>query len=279
MFKDYVKISFDEWVNLFYVSLSLSALFSISINRFLDSSLDLIFLLIKIFIFIFVLLSSRLFFMKSVAYKNGFCLNMYLTYLDKYWFAFYDKLSYHKKKIPNVGESVEKFKDNFKGLPSTIVSIFIYFLTLGIFIYPSLWNFKNSKIPHRHIGTRMIFESNYFHETSEYRISKALFMGFIFYFLFAVILKLFSSVLGLDYYNIFTVILYYIAFISLIPFPASEGFELWRKNSFAWINAIMILIITMISLLIFESYFYLISVSIISLISVFSVLLWRDLMK
>lgn len=279
MLKDYVKVKKVELINIIYISLTLSFLFSISVIRFSNAPEQLLELLIKIFIFLFILLYTRLLFMKAVAYQNAFQIELKITYLNQYWFRKYDKISYHKNKIPTVNESVQKFKKSFKGIPSTLVSTFIYFLTLGLFIYPGLWNFRFGKIAKLHLGTKQIFESEYFHEVSDYRISKSLFMGFIYYLLFAAILKLISDIIGLTFYNIFTLILYYIAFITLIPFPASEGFELWRKNPFAWINVIMILIITMIALLIFNSFFYMVIVSIISIISVCTVLLWKNLMN
>lgn len=279
MFKDYVKIKKPELLNIFYISITLSILFSISIIRFTNLPNQFIELLIKIFIFIFILLYTRLLFIKAVAYKNAFEIDLKITYLDRYYLNTYDKLSYYKKKIPEISSHIQNLKDTFKGIPSTIISFIIYFLTLGLIIYPSLWNYKFNKISVLHVGTRQRFESSYFHNTSDYRFSKALFMGFIFYFLFATILKIFTTLIGLTFYNIFTLILYYIAFISIIPIPASEGYELFRRNPFAWINAIMILIITMIALLIFNNFLYMIIVIIISLIAVFMVLLWKDLMK
>jgi len=214
--------------------------------------------------------------MKLIAYRNGIELISYTTIFDIYWLRYYDRLTYYNRQIKKYGNI-----DNFKGFQSYFMSLFIYFLSLGFLIYPCLFNFKYKKIPHKHLGTLQIFETTHiiFEHHTRYRESKILFGGTIFYIFIAFILKILSQNLGFNYYNIFTFILYYLAIFNLLPIPGSEGFSLYDKNSFAWISAITIVIISMIALLIFHSLTYFIIISTLSIIIVMFVNLYNYLMK
>ena len=69
-----------------------------------------------------------------------------------------------------------------------------------------------------HIGTHQEEEYSMAHMynigISEYRKSKAIFAGFLFYFIAAVFLKVFFNVIGETFFNWFSFILFWIAFVS-----------------------------------------------------------------
>jgi hypothetical protein len=59
-------------------------------------------------------------------------------------------------------------------------------------------------------------------EVSEYRKSKAIFGGFLFYLIVAIFLKAFFNVLGENYFNWFTFILFWIAFVTILLHSAEQ---------------------------------------------------------
>lgn len=274
--KEYIKPKKEELKNFLMISVVLGFMFSFTYFRFADISTSYFDLLVRFTVFIFIVLITRLSFMKLVAYKNAIEVNQINTYFDKYWFDKHAKLSYYKTEVSKFGGI-----NNFKGIPSTLISLFLYFLTLGLFIFPGVYNYKFKKIPHKHIGTIQLFENTHilFEQGSRYRESKVLFAGTIYFVIVAFIIKVFSIGLDFSYFNMFTFILYYLAIFNIIPIPGSEGFSLFDKNSFAWISAITILVITMIALLIFTSLTYFIVVSTLSIIIVMFVNIYKILMK
>lgn len=202
--------------------------------------------------------------MKFVAMRNAFEIDMRLTYFDRFWHYTWSKTSYYVDK------------KGFKGIPVWVLSIFIYFLTLGFLIFPAIWNYTIKKIPHLFLGSRQRYENEMGHmsnmEISNFRYSKALFAGFVFYFVFGTFMKLFLQTINQDFYNWFTFILYWFAFWTIIPIFGSEGYELFWRNRLGWIAAITILILGMLSLLIFDSMLYVIFVSLFAIVLVLFVM-------
>ncbi len=271
----YVFLKKNEWMDIFFISFALSLMFSISYLRFSGSDDSVIMTFVLFFIFIFVLFSSRLHFMKFIAYKNAFEVEMYQSFFDRFWFRSYDKLSYYENKV-------DKKRSSFQGIPMTILSVIIYILTLGYFIYPCMNAYKYKKIPHLFLGTKQRFEYQLPHifniEISDYRFSKMLIAGFAYYVFFAFFIRIISGDLE-TYNNWFTFILYWVAFVSLIPIFGSEGYELWSKNNFAWINVLVIMFLFLVALFVFQNIIYVILISILcSLVAIFA-LLWRKEMK
>jgi hypothetical protein len=270
----YCKPKGSEWKSMLIICSTLAFMFSIMFLRF-GNNIGAGFLdaFLNFFVFFIVLFYFKQSFMKLMALRDGYELIIRQSMLDEYGFRPYDKLSYWseitQKNVLAVSKTVyNKVIDNrkqifrnkgfeFKGIPASVLSIFLYILTLGFLIYPDMWSYKTKKIPHRFTNTVQRFDSdplgNLFNvRVSDYRLSKSLTIGFLSYFVFGIILKLFLEDLS-SYYNWFVFALYWVAFVTLIPLPSSEGFELWRKNLFAWIMVLTVLIIGMISLLVFST--------------------------
>ena len=85
-------------------------------------------------------------------------------------------------------------------------------------------------------------------------------MGYIFYFIFAILLKLILPLEGVTLWFYFA--LFWIAFTTLIPLIGTEGFEIYIRSRFAYISAITVLVLGMFSLFIFTSVFSLVLISI-----------------
>jgi len=271
----YLELNKNELKDLSFISIVLGLLFSVSNNLFSSSSNSFFGVFILFTIFIGTLLTTRLIFMKFFAYKNAFEINLELTYFNRFWLNKYDKLNYLKdgsKKTTTLKKS--------KGIPMPIISILISILSLGTFIYTSIWNYKIKKIPHLHLGTQQKFEYAMGHmlnvETSDYRYSKVLFSGVIYYLLIGLFVKFFFE--KLDIYFWLQFIVFWIGFVSLIPVFGSEGYELFRRSRFAWISAIVILLTGFFALLIFTNTFSQIIALIFSSIIILFYLLWRHLM-
>lgn len=282
----------DEILTLGIVSFVFSFLFSLVFIRFGDNStlFDVFFVF---FIFIFIFYFTRLVVMKLVGLKNAFEINLDFNYFDKFGFRKFDKISYFKKKIEKATvkstlavvhatgalKEVDYHKSNFmnKGIPVLFLSVFAYILSAGFFVYTSVFSYKVKKIPHLFLGTQQMHENDilfyYNMEISDYRISKALFFGFLYYFIFGIFLKFLFEDTFYYYWMIF--ILFWIGFISIIPVPSSEGFQLFRRNYFAWLMAFTILILGSISLLIFSSILYMFITFIFAYLAVFFVFLWK----
>lgn len=291
----YIVPSRDEVLVLGMVSGVFAFLFSMMFLRF-DSGSTLFDVFFSFFLFLFIFYFSRLIVMKLVGLKNAFEINLDFNYFDKFGFRKFDKLSYYKKKVEKVAvksslavahsagtlKEVEYHKSDFmnKGIPVLFLSVFGYILTLGFFVSPGVFKYKIKKIPHLFLGTQQYHENDvlfyYNMEISDYRISKALFFGFLYYFIFGIFLKLFFE--GSSYYYWFMFILFWVGIVSLVPVPSTEGFALFRTNNFAWIMAITILILSCAGLLIFNSIQYMIIIFIFSFLGLFFVFLWRQVM-
>lgn len=277
MIFDYVKFKTQELKDLLSITLVLALLFSLTFARFSFEQISFFRIFISFFSFLVILFVLRLLFMKYIAYRNGFEISLKLTYFDRYYLRNYDKLSY-------TTDSAQKFigvknVKKMKGIPMPIIGIILYILTLGLFIFPSFWIYDKKKIPHKYLGVKAFYESHAFFNITEYRYAKVLFAGFLFYFIFGLFLKAFYSVLGVSFYNGFIFVLYWIAFFTIIPILGTEGYELFTRHWFMWINILTILILGMVALLVFESIEYILIVTAVSFIMVFMVILWRQLMK
>jgi hypothetical protein len=247
----------------------LSVMFSILLKRFLLENYNLLSLLTIFFIFIYFLLYLRLLFMKRSAYHLGIELNLKAQYFDQYWYKNRHRVT---KYIPGVQ----------KGIFVPFVSSIIYILTLGIVIFPAFWYYETKIIPHKHIGTRSFFEGFLpiigFKEVSEYRYSRALFSGFIFYVVAALLIKFIFGFEN-DFSIAFIFIIFYMAIISLIPIPRTEGLDLFFKNLFAWHSALAIIFSSLIFVVFLRDLMYLIMfVGLLSAILIFYIF-WRRIMK
>ncbi len=268
MLKKYLKPTSKELTELLLITLTLSLLFSLTYMRFSNANKTLIEVFIIFFIFITIMQLLRLAFMKYTAYRNGFEIHLKMTYFDRYWFRNYDRISYTTKQ--------RKITQNITGIAMPIVSIIIYILTLGFVIFPCMWRYSIKQIPHKFIGTKQKFEKTTPHEITLYRYSKVLFSGFLFYLIFSYLIKILISPSN-EFFFWFMFIIFYIAFVSLIPILGTEGFEFWLKGRFGWISTITILFLGMLAILILQNMIMIITVTIISVLIVITVMLWKDI--
>lgn len=241
----------DEIQDMIYIILTLTVMFAILSSRFSDLSLiGAFFYFLIFFIFLFV---SRQLFMKFIAYRIGFSITLHQTYFSKWGFKKYENIKAFTR---------DNFKRPIKGIPSLLLSIFFYIITFGFIIFPSVWRYKIKMITHRFIGTKHRFENIVTKNVaiSDVRIVKSLFMGYIFYFIFAILLKLILPLEGVTLWFYFA--LFWIAFTTLIPLIGTEGFEIYIRSRFAYISAITVLVLGMFSLFIFTSVFSLVLISI-----------------
>ena len=288
-----------EWIDMVYVVLALSFMFAFSFVRFNDNtSTTFAQAFVTFFAFLAVLFISRQIFMKFYALQNGFEIRFNQSIFNRYGFASYDTLSYWaheaEKKTYGVGldvyGKVKKKPDGplykyhkLEGIGASIISLFIYLLTLGFIIYPNMWSYRFKTIPHRFIGTQKRYEVHqrtflFNIEVTDYRKSLIYMAGFIYYFIFGYLLKFFLEGSG-EFYFWLVFALYWIALITLIPIPGSEGFEFWKKNTLAWILTLTILITGMISLLVLKSFWYVILSVLLAFLIALCTRIWRSLMK
>lgn len=272
---EYIKLKDFEVKLLALFSSILAIFFTISFIRFSGEKIIDFSVFIYFFLFIFIILSLRLVFMKIVAYRNGFEIFIRQTHFDRYGFRMYDKISYYSHNI--------RHNKNFHGIPTSIISILLYLFSLGMIIFPSMWNYTYKKLEHMHLGTHFHDEYLYPHMfnigVSDYRVSKSLFAGFLFYVIIAFFLKVFFSIIGETLFNWYSFILLWIAFITILPIFGTEGYEFWRKNNFAWICMITILILGMFSIFIFESIWYVLAVTIFTSFVIICIAYWKKIMK
>ena len=295
---EYCTPNKKEWIDMGYVILALSFMFAFSFVRFGDGNdISFPYAFFTFFIFLTILFLSRQIFMKFCALLDGFEIRFNQSIFNRYGLASYDKLSYWAKEAEKAGEiGLEihgKVKKNpnasnynfhkLEGIGASVISLFIYLLTLGFIIYPSMWSYKFKTIPHRFVGTKKRFETDvrtylFSTDVTDYRQSKLYMAGFIYYFIFGYLLKIIIGETG-DFYLWFVFALYWIALITILPIPGSEGFEFWRKNTIMWIFTLTILITGMISVLILKSIWYIILAVVLAFIIVLFTRLWRSLMK
>ena len=223
---------------------------------------------VSISFFLFFLFFLRLIFMKVVAYYDGFELDMKLIWINRYWFRAWDKISYWW--FTPISR---------KGIPIYVLSLFLYFLSFGFFVFPNFINYDYKKIPHRYFLTEKHFENYPTHRhVSDYRFSKSLFAGVLFYFLFAFAMKYCVDVFNYSFFSIYIIILFYVAIFSTLPIPLTEGYELYSRNKSAWIAGISILILGFFALIVFKNIFLIIGLTFLSIIIISITILWRKLM-
>ena len=263
MRESYVKINYEEFKTLLVVSLILGLMFALTFVRFALKEVSLFGNLVLFSVFIFVLLSLRILFMKFVAYRNGFEVEMRNSYFDRYWFNNYDRLSY---SFPGI-----------KGVPMIFVSLIIYILTLGMVILPSVWGYNMKVIPHKHIGTKMRYDKAMFEGISFYRYGKMMFAGFLFYVIFALLLKAFEDAFG-EYFYWLLFVIFWIAFVTMIPILGTEGFNFLSRAKFGWVSALVILVTGILSILAFNSMMFVLGMGVVCILIVMFMLLWKRLM-
>lgn len=262
MSKGYVKIETGEFKVLLVTSLILGVMFALTFVRFASEIVSLFANIVLFFLFILVLLSLRLLFMKFVAYRNGFEMSMRDAMFDRYWFNNYDRISY---SFPGV-----------KGIPMIFVSLILYVLTLGLIIFPSTWKYDMKVIPHRHIGKRLMYDKDMFEGISFYRYGKMMFAGYLFYLVFALFIKVFEKSFD-EYFYWFIFVIFWIAFVNMIPILGTEGFNFFSRAKFGWISAFVILCVGLLALLAFESLMFVVVMGVVSVFIVMLVLLWKRL--
>lgn len=297
----YVRFTRNEIGDLLMISFVLSFMFTITYFRFEPQAFDPFLNIFFTFIFFLLLVFfSRLFLIKLVSCYNGFSTTLYQTYFDRFGLRHFDRLSYVKSNVEGkivkaplelgkrINSSIEKihyyiqpYGGNFKGIPLSIFSIIIYIFTLGFIIFPSQWRFKTEKIPHLFVGTVHLKETEmaWIHPMSAtgFRKSRVLFSGFLFYLVIGIVMK---YVLLLDDTKLFGWLyfaLFWIAIISLLPIPGTEGYDLWNFSRFSWISAITLIIFGMFAILVFDSFSYAILISAFAFVIATLVYLWKGL--
>jgi len=261
----YLKPKTDEIYDILIVTFVLALMFSMFTVRFSQFYAEVLPTFLQFYLFLLVLFFSRLIVMKYAALINGFEIDFDMTYFNKFGVRSFDTLMYYYNEVKTYTLTKKVLTRPKAGIAAPVLSLILYIFTFGFVIYPSLWKFKFKRIPHLHVGppqhfeTELIFYRNM--DISDYRISKAYLAGFFFYFVFGFIMKmLFKD--ELQIYNWLLLALYWIAFVTIIPFPVSDGFELHRRHNFGWIMMQTILVLGMISLLVFDNdWFVLLTIS------------------
>ncbi len=266
---EYITPNKKEITDLGIIIIVLSTLFSITQVR-LNIATEFFEVFIVTLIFLTLLLGLRLIVIKFAAYNNCYQVFLHQTYFNKFGLHPYDSLKYYAKK-GNIKA--------FKGIPSSIISILLYVLSFGLLIFPSMWRYKTQIIPHKFMGTQSVFEVQMGHvfnqAVSHFREAKVFFVGFLYYFVFAFVMKLFLQENTLNWYFF---MVFYIAFFTILPIPGTEGFELFIKHKFAWICALTVLILGMFSILIFSSTLYTIITFIVVFLIVLLMLVYKEVM-
>jgi len=278
----YLKPKKNDVFVISLVSFTLSLLFSILIIRFSSSQNELTPVFIQILIFLNIMFYLRLIAMKFIGLKNAVEVEMDLTYFNRYGIKHFETLT---DKTQNSMFTPDKLKLPKLGLSTIIISIILYILTLGFFVYPSIWKFKFKKIKHLFHGPAQHHEFGHNilgpYEVTDHRISKIYNVGFFFYFIFAQLTEYFLKG-NSDLYPWEISIVFYIAIFTLIPIPSSDGFEIYTRSG-AGINALYypilltVLFIGMISIIAIESEIFTLLVIIFAFISIFFTKLWKKL--
>ena len=283
MRKNYIQIEKDEFSDILYVAISLAFMFAIAYVRVNSTSSMFPLIFIFFLIFIVILLSGRIVFMKYISFRNGFEIKQYMTRFDRYGFRNFDRLSYYankydiKLKIPN------PIKNKTSGkLPTPILSLIIYILTLGIFIFPSMWRYKTKIIPHKFLGTKQKLEQGipYYmmpRGITHYRLSKAFFAGYLSYLIFAFFLKSMYNLFESEIIIWMIFIIFWIAFGTMIPLLGTEGYDYFAKAKIGWLCTLIILFLGLLSILIFKSILYIVFSTFISFCLIFVYMFWRQI--
>jgi len=269
MKKDKV-IEFDkeELKDALIVVLTLTTLFSMTFHSFTPGSNFVV--SFGIFFFFFAVMTYlKLLLVKWVSFKNAFRIYLKQLYVDRYWVKPWDKFSYHVKS------------KKFKGIPMSILSLFLYVMTLGFFIFPIISNFRYERISHRLLGDRRKFENinptmqNW--DISDYRLSLTFFVGFIFYIFFGLVISIISPILG-EFYWWFLFAIFWVAILNLIPLPLplTEGFNLWIRSSKLWWAALVAIITGLVTLLIFKNLIIIVLIIVLVVLLTMLRILWKE---
>ncbi len=224
----------------------------------------------------------------------GFAINLYQTSFSKWGFKKYENVKAYSRdrKLSSTNQFLDlaskPFSDEdnlprftkkskyISGIPSLYLVSFLYIISFGLFIYPAVWRYKIEKINHRFIGTKHKFENSYIPiiAISDQRILKVLFMGYVYYFIFAIFMKLFLPTSGLVLWFYFAI--FWIAFTTLLPLLGTEGYDLFARGRFAYISAITILSLGMLSIFIFSSVLSITLISIPIILLVLSIIYYKN---
>jgi len=278
----YLKPKKNDVFVISIISFTLSLLFSIIILRFSSFQNDLTPVFTEIFILLNIMFYLRLIIMKYIGLKNAVEVEMDITYFNRYGLRVFETLT---DKNKNSIFTPNKFKIPKLGLSTIIISIILYILTLGFFVYPSIWKFKFKKIKHLFHGSAQHHEFGHNilgpYEVTDHRISKIYNVGFFFYFLFAQLIE-FLLKGNSDLYPWEISIIFYIAIFTLIPIPGSDGFEIYTRsgggiNAFYYPILLTILFIGMLSIIAIESEIFTILVVLFAFIYTFFSKMWKKL--
>lgn len=273
----YLNFKPDELKNILIISGVFGFLTAISYVRFSLENNSFIFSVVSFCSFIFIMLVLRQFIMKWVALKSAFEIDLRLSYFNKYGLKPYETLRYRDNEKGSKIRPVEH--SSYKGVPFIFISILVYILSFGFIIFPAVWTYKITKIKHLFIGTKEKYDAQLsFHynvDISQYRRSKALMAGFVFYFFFAILVKFVTNLFDLSFYNWYVLIIFWFAFSSIIPIIGTEGYLLYRYNWFAYISVMTILILGLLSLLIFSNLFYVLMVAFFSIVVTIFYWYWK----
>lgn len=232
----YIGFKKSESIDLIIISASLALMFSITTMRF-DPQALFINTFILYFFYLSILLFSRVLFMKIIAYTHGFQIFFYQTHFSKYGPRKFDTLM-----------------RNSKGIPTSLLSLVLYLLTLGFLIFPSMWRFSTKKIPHLFVGTKQKYEYGMGfmirRDVTKYREMKVMFWGFLYYGVFALLLHALFPELFFSWYGF---MLFWIAFFTLIPIVGTEGWDFYILSRISYVAILTILILAMLCMFVFES--------------------------
>lgn len=278
----HIKISKDEFYDILLICIIFAFMFALSFFRFGSGDSNFMNVFLAFFLFILLTLTLRLYFMKSVSYFNGFEIKKYITDFDRYGIRDYDRFSYYKPRSivdEDLGKK-EIVRYNQKGLPSIFISFFIYIFSIGFIIFPSVWRYKVKKIDYMYAGTYHKKEVGLpWVETIDvtgYRYSRTLFAGFVFYFFYLVLLSFMGfSISTYNYWFYF--ITMWIAIITTLPIPGTEGYDLFICSRFAWICAITMNVLGFLAILIFNNLTYLIFTVSFCMIMIIFLYFWKIL--
>jgi len=169
-------------------------------------------------------------------------------------------------------------------LPTPALSILIYILTLGVVIFPAMWRYKTKIIPHKFIGTKQRLEAvgnvPYFmvaRDVTHYRLSKAFFAGYLHYLIFAFFLKSIYNMIESEMIIWFIFIIFWIAFITMIPILGTEGFDYFKKGKIGWLCTNVILFLGLLSILIFKTTTMVIFSTAISFVIIFTYMFYKEM--
>lgn len=293
----YFTLRRSELLDVLFISFIFSLLFSLFYLRTpVIETIVFSNLILFLFFFIFLVLFLRMVFMKVISYNQGFEIILYQTTFNRYGLRPYDRIAtvqrevtqtlyedptYHMKSKKKRDSAFGYRSSQFGGIPMSIMSVIAFIFSLGFIIFPSVWRYKMDKIPHKFIGRQSWYEADgmglQLQGISGLRFARVLFAGYMFYFIVALVLKFLLGTSSELFYWLFFLI-FWIAFVSLLPIPGTEGFDLWHCSRMLWLFSAMMMIFGMLAVLVFTSLTYIVLLSILVIIMTFIVYMWKELM-